>query len=137
MHGERYEQLIAFLLTHLPGPVGREERADDVLVFTGGWPGEVVARLTRSSVIVEEYRVGRDTPDAPVVRPRRVGVVKWRRLPETETMNAIEQLIAGAREMRRGRYRVCPSCGTNTSPELLSDEGICQACKERDQSEGR
>src|SRR5215831_3284981 len=48
---ERYEQLIAFLSTHLPAPVEQEEDANGVLVFTGGSPGEVVARLTATSVI--------------------------------------------------------------------------------------
>src|SRR4030095_7284392 len=76
---ERYEQLIAFLNTHLPTPVQQEELSDGSLMFTGGSPGEVVARLTKVSVIIEQYAVRWETPYTPVMRPRRVGVVKWRR----------------------------------------------------------
>src|SRR5262245_34476161 len=85
-HAERYEQLIAFLSTHLPAPVEQDERDGGIRVFTGGDPGEVVARLTNSSVIVEEYAVRWKTPYQAVVHPRRVGVVNWRRLPETTVM---------------------------------------------------
>jgi hypothetical protein len=43
---ERYEQLIAFLSTHLPAPVEQEDH-DGLLTMTGGGsPGEVIARLT-------------------------------------------------------------------------------------------
>jgi len=128
MGSERYEQLIAFLSTHLPPPIEQEQLADGILVFRGGSPGEVIATLTRSSVIIEEFRMEWPTPSMPVVRPRRVGAVKWRRLPETAAMNAIEQLIKGAREVRRGRYRTCQMCGTNTPPEWLTDEDTCQTC---------
>ena len=132
MTSERYEQLIAFLSTHLPTPVEQRELADGVLVFTGGSPGEVVARLTRWSVIIEEFRARRETPDAPVVHPRRVGIVKWRRLPETEAMNAIGQLIKGARDVRLARYRTCCVCGERKPPESLDDEYTCRSCADRE-----
>jgi hypothetical protein len=67
---ERYEQLIAFLNTHLPSPVQQEELNDGSLMFTGGSPGQVVARLDRASVVIEQYAIRWETPYTPVMRPR-------------------------------------------------------------------
>ena len=125
---ERFEQLIAFLSTHLPSPVQQEEENDGTLVFTGGSPGEVVARLTNASVVVEQYAVRWETPFTPVVQPRRVGVVKWRRLPESTVMNVVGQLIRGARDMRLSRYATCQLCGETKPPEWMDDEHVCQSC---------
>src|SRR4051812_29564748 len=104
---ERYEQLIAFLTTHLPVPVEQEEIEDGVLVFVGGAPAEVVARLTGTHVVVSEYAVRWETPFRPVPNPRRVGSVNWRRLPESTVMTVVGQLIKGAREMRLSKYSTC------------------------------
>ena len=49
---ERYEQLIAFLSTHLPPPVEQVDEPNGIMVFRGGSPVEVIATLTHSSVIV-------------------------------------------------------------------------------------
>ena len=125
---ERYEQLIAFLTTHLPAPVEQMEHDGGILVFTGGSPGEVVARLTGSHVIVEEFAVRWETPMTPLVQPRRVGVVNWRRLPESTVMNVVGQLIKGARERRTASYRSCRFCGKTTPPEWLQDDDTCQGC---------
>ena len=124
---ERYEQLIAFLSTHLPEPVEQEDE-NGLLVFTGGSPGEVIARLTHASVIIEEYAIRWETPFTPVVHPRRVGVVHWRRLPESTLMNIVGQLIKGAREMRLSRYRTCRFCGRTNPPEWQQGDDVCQCC---------
>jgi hypothetical protein len=125
---ERFEQLIAFLSTHLPSPVQQEEENDGTLVFTGGSPGEVVARLTNASVVVAQYAVRWETPFLPVVQPRRVGVVKWRRLPESTVMNVVGQLIRGARDMRLSGYGTCQLCGETKPPEWMDDRHVCQSC---------
>ena len=54
---ERFEQLIAFLSSHLPEPVEQQPDDQGGIIFTGGSPGEVVAHLTESSVVIGEYRV--------------------------------------------------------------------------------
>ena len=125
---ERYEQLIAYLSTHLPHPIEQEERDGGILVFTGGSPGQVIARLTHATVIVEEYGVRWETPFKPVVHSRRVGVVNWRRLPETVLMTVVGQLIKGAREARLSRYRVCRFCGRTNPPEWQRADDTCEAC---------
>ena len=104
------------------------------MVFTGGSPAEVVVNLADSSVIVSEYAGVWETPDHFVVKPRRVGMLKWRRLPETSMMNALSALIRGAREMRLSRYRPCAVCDTKRPPEALFGEDVCYLCEEPPQT---
>jgi hypothetical protein len=128
---EHYEQLLAFIATHMPAPFTQED-VEGVIVFTGGSPGEVVVRLTDSAVIVEEYAVRWEAPGTPVLRPRRVGLVKWRRLPESPLMNVVAELIRGARDTRRSRYRTCLFCGRTKPPEWMADQTTCQSCAEHE-----
>ena len=127
---ERFEQLIAFIGSQLPGPVDQQQAGDGSMVFTGGAPAEVVVNLADASVIVSEYAGIWESPDRFVVRPRRVGMLKWRRLPETSMMNALSALIKGAREMRLSRYRPCTVCGTKHPPEALFGDDVCYSCEE-------
>ena len=106
-----------------------EELADGSLLFTGGSPGEVVARLTKVSVTIEQYAVHWETPYTPVMRPRRVGLVKWRRLPESTVMNVVEQLIRGARDARLSHYVTCQLCGETKPPEKVGPSPAEQAAK--------
>ncbi len=128
---ERFEQLIAFLNSHLPAPVDQRETADGALTFSGGEPPEVIALLTDTSVVISEFAGAWETPYTFAARPRRVGIVKWRRLPETELLNAIAALIKGARTTRLAKYQVCQYCGHNTAPEWLHENGVCASCGER------
>src|SRR5689334_3286986 len=107
---ERFEQLIAFLGSQLPPPVDSQTASDGSMVFMGGAPAEVVVHLTASSVTVSEYAGTWESPARFVVTPRRLGVLKWRRLPETAMMHALSALIKGAREKRLARYRRCTIC---------------------------
>jgi hypothetical protein len=61
-------------------------------------------------------------------KPRRVGVLKWRRLPENSLLSALAALIKGAREARLSRFQTCIYCGRRTAPEWLHDAGVCQSC---------
>ena len=123
---ERFEQLIAFIGATLPGPVERQTADDGTVLFTGGSPGEVVVRLTHTAVIVSEYAGA--PAGAFSRRPRRLGVLRWRRLPEPALMNALAQLIAGAREVRRARYRTCRFCELTHPPEWMHTEEVCLGC---------
>ena len=128
---ERFEQLLAFLGSQLPKPVDQQEAEDGSVVFMAGEPVEVVVRLTDTNVVVSEFDGVWKTSFHFAVKPRRVGVLKWRRLPETELMNALAALIKGARHARLARYQVCAFCGQTTAPELLHDEKMCESCAER------
>ncbi len=128
---ERYEQLIAYLNSNLQTPVDRQEDADGSLQFIGGEPAEVVAVLTPTSVIISEFAGVWDTPLKFTARPRRVGVLKWRRLPETALWNALSALIKGAREARLARFQTCVYCERRTAPEWLHDASVCQACADQ------
>jgi hypothetical protein len=122
-----YEQLLAYISTHVPEPYTQQD-LDGAIVFTGGSPPEVIVTLTPTTVIVYEYAVAWETPYSLVPRPRRVGTVKWRRLPESRLMTVVGELISGARERRRARYRVCASCGKTRPPERMADDSICESC---------
>jgi hypothetical protein len=124
---EHYEQLLAFIATHMPAPFTQEE-IDGTMIFTGGSPGEVVVRLTDTDVSVEEYAVRWESAGRPVIRPRRVGLVKWRRLPENQLMTVVDELIKGAREIRRAKYLTCAFCGRTNPPELMVDQSTCVDC---------
>src|SRR5215471_15700085 len=128
---ERYEQLMAFLASQLPTPVEQHELEDDSIQFTGGNPPEVVALLTQTSVSIFEFAGVWKSTFAFAVRPRRVGVVKWRRLPENALLAALSALIKGAREARQASFQICQYCGRRTPPEWLHDAGVCQSCSDR------
>jgi len=128
---ERFEQLIAFLGSNLPAPVERQEDVDGAIRFTGGDPPEVVVVLTDSSVVVSQFAGVWESPFTFSARPRRVGVVKWRRLPENALLSAIAALVKGAREARLASFETCQYCGQRTAPEWLHDEGVCQACADQ------
>jgi len=128
---ERYEQLIAYLDSNLPSPVDRQEAADGSVQFIGGEPAEVVVSLTETSVIVSEFAGIWETPFTFAARPRRVGILKWRRLPETALFNALSALLKGAREARQSRFQPCRYCGRSTAPEWMHDDGVCQACADQ------
>ena len=128
---ERFEQLIAFLGSNLPAPVERHEDVDGAIRFTGGDPPEVVVVLTDSSVVVSQFSGVWESPFTFSARPRRVGVVKWRRLPENALLNAIAALVKGAREARLASFETCQYCGQRTAPEWLHDEGVCQSCADQ------
>jgi hypothetical protein len=127
---ERFEQLMALLGSQLPAPVDQQTASDGSMVFTGGAPAEVVVNLADSSVVVSEYAGVWESPDRFVVKLRRVGMLKWRRLPETSMMNALSALIKGAREMRLARYRPCTVCGAKHPPEALFSDDVCYSCEE-------
>ena len=128
---ERYEQLIAFLDSNLPSPVERIEGADGSVQFTAGEPAEVVVSLTDTSVLVSEFAGVWESPFTFAARPRRVGVLKWRRLPETALFNALSVLIKGAREARMSRFQTCRYCARSTAPEWMHGNGVCQACADQ------
>lgn len=128
---ERYEQLLAFLGSHLPQPVDQRTDAEGAVQFLGGDPPEVVALVTASSVIVFEFDGVWESAFKFAARPRRVGLLKWKRLPESAMWTALNALIKGAREARQARFQVCRYCGRTTAPEWLHDEGVCQSCGEQ------
>jgi hypothetical protein len=130
---ERFEQLIAYLNSQLPPPVEQQadEEDDGMLHFIGGDPPEVVATLTQTSVVVSQFAGVWKTPFHLSSKPRRVGVLKWRRLPENALLAAVDALIKGAREARRASYRTCQYCGRQTAPEWMSDDSACQSCADQ------
>ena len=129
MHGsERFEQLIAYLGSNLPSPVEQQVDAEGSVQFIAGEPPEVVATLTSSSVEVSQFAGFWETPFKFTAKPRRIGLLKWRRLPENALLDALAALIKGAREARLASFRICQYCDRKTAPEWLHDDQVCQSC---------
>ena len=128
---EGYEQLIAYLSAQLPAPVDQLTLDDGSLEFTGGAPPEVIVRLTDTSVVVLEFAGVWETPFTFTASPKRVGVLKWRRLPENALLAALSALIKGARETRLASFQTCRYCEQRTAPEWLHDTNVCVSCAER------
>ncbi len=127
---ESFEELIAFIEAHLSRPVSQEHASDGSITFTSGDPIELHVRLSASRVVVLEHQVVWEDPSAPTARPRTVGAVNWRRLPEHTVMTVIGALIKGARERRVATYRMCQVCDRPTPPEWLGGDDVCQTCLE-------
>jgi hypothetical protein len=125
---ERYEQILAFLGSQLPPPIDERAEADGGVRFVGGDPAEVVVVLTESSVVVSEFAGVWQTPFTFAAKPRPIGLLKWRRMPESALWTALSALIKGARDARLSRFQVCRYCERNTAPEWLHDAGVCQSC---------
>jgi len=128
---ERFEQLIAFLESNMPKPVEQQPDDQGGILFTGGSPPEVVAHLTETRITIASYAAVWANSFHLTVKPRRVGIVKWRRLPETQLMNALSQLIHGARDTRLATYRTCQSCDQVKPPEFMVSD-VCADCADRE-----
>lgn len=126
---ERFEQLIAFLGSQMPGPVEQRSEDDGSLIFIGGAPPQVVVHLTSTKITVSEF-AGVWQAGQLVMKPRRVGTLLWQRLPETPLINALSAMIKGARDTRLKRFHLCPSCGEKQPPEVLVGDGVCPVCSE-------
>lgn len=125
---ERYEQLLAFLGSQLPAPVHQHAEDDGDVRFVGGDPAEVVVVVTESSVVVSEFAGVWQTPFRFAEKPKPIGLLKWRRIPESALWTALSALIKGARDARLSRFQACRYCDRNTAPEYLNDAGVCQSC---------
>lgn len=125
---ERFEQLIAFFESQLPRPVEQQPGDNGSIVFIGGAPPEVVVHLTATSVVVSEFACVWESEEHVTVQPRRVGLVRWRRLPEDALLAALSALVRGARQARLARYATCRCCGERNPPEWLYDDDLCQRC---------
>lgn len=128
---ERYEQLIAYLTSNLPGPVEQLDCDDGALQFLAGDPPQVIAVLTDTTVSISEFAGVWESSFKFTAKPRRVGSLKWRRLPENALLTALSALIKGARDARLASFQACQYCGLRTPPESMHDTGVCQSCTER------
>jgi hypothetical protein len=125
------EEWHAFIAAHLNEPVEREERADGATYFTGGNPGEVIVRLSRSSITVWEFAVAWDGAYTQVVTPRLIGSVRWRRVTERAGMKAVQALIEAAKESRQAKFRDCQHCSERFPPEWMYEDDVCVSCAQR------
>lgn len=128
---QAFEEWLAFVAARLPQPVAQDEAPDGSIYFTGGEPGEVIVRLTRTTIIVWEYAVDWETPQHSVVRPIRAGSIAWRLVANSHAFSAAHALIDAARESRLSKYLTCSRCGQRKPPEAMHDDDMCQSCAQR------
>lgn len=115
----------------LPEPVRQETQLDGDVVLTGGNPGEVIVRIGESKVSIAVYSVRWEGPHTPVVRPKQLATLNWKRLTASRTIIELQSLIESAVEIRRSKYGKCARCGETHPPEWMHDENTCQSCAER------
>ena len=124
------ETLLDEIKRLLPDPVCEDTPLDGELVFVGGDPGEVIVRIRKNKVSIAVYSVHWDGPHTPVVHPKWLATLHWKRLPAARTMMELHSLIESAIEIRRSKYRKCQRCGETKPPEWMHGDGICQSCAE-------
>jgi len=115
----------------LPDPMREETQLDGDVVLVGGDPGEVIVRIGGSKVSIAMYSVRWEGPHTPVVRPKELATLNWKRLPASRTIMELYSLIESAVEIRRAKYGKCVRCGNTNPPEWMHDENTCQSCAER------
>jgi hypothetical protein len=128
---QELEEWLAFFSAQLPDPVEQQQALDGSIYFTGGEPGEVMVRLSASTITVWEYAARWEGPRTLVPRPVRVGSIAWRRVPASQAVAAVQALVDGARQSRRGKYSICSYCERLTAPEHMHDEETCMSCAEK------
>ena len=125
------ESLLDEIRSLLPDPVVDETQIDGDVVLVGGDPGEVIVRISGNKVSIGVFSIRLDGPHTPVVRPKQLATLKWKRLPASTTMMTLHGLINAAVELRRAKYRKCEKCGETKPPEWMHDKQTCQSCAEK------
>lgn len=115
----------------LPEPIREETQLDDDVVLIGGDPGEVIVRFGKRKVVIAVYSIRWEGPHTPVVRPRQLASLSWKRLPASRTIMEVHGFIELAIEIRRSKYRKCSRCEETKPPEWMHDQNTCQSCAER------
>jgi len=115
----------------LPDPVRDEEQIDGSRVLVGGDPGEVIVRVSSNKISIAVFSICWEGPHTPVVRPKQLATLNWKRLPASRSMMVLHNLVESACENRRAKYRKCGRCGETNPPEWMHGDGICQSCAER------
>lgn len=123
-------RLLRDIRTLLSDPVREESQLGGKLIFIGGDPGEVIVRVGPKKVSVAIFSVRWEGPHTPVVYPKELAVLNWKRIPAAQMLMTLHTMIESARELRRSRYRKCERCGETNPPEWMHDERTCQSCAE-------
>jgi hypothetical protein len=71
-------------------------------VLVGGDPADVIVRISGSNVSIAVYSVRWEGPHMPVINPKQLTTLNWKRLPATTVMTTLHGLVIAAIEIRRG-----------------------------------
>ena len=113
----------------LPEPCSVEQGDENSVTFIGGDPGEVIVRVTTTTVEILAFTVEWHGPHTPVTIGAPVAMVN---LGEPDLVDAVSTAIEKARTARLATYRTCARCGKTKPPEWMHDAQTCQRCAERD-----
>ena len=122
--------LIAAIRKLLPKPVRKVDEADGGVVLIAGDPGEVIVRVSDSSLLVYEFAVEWVGPHEPEVREIPIAQIEWPQLPRTAAIDAATAIVRATQESRREKFRTCRFCGENNPPEWMQEKGVCDSCAE-------
>lgn len=111
------EHLMQEIQRVLPDPTSEETQLDGSLTFVGGDPGEVIVKVSGNQVSVAVFSIRWDGPHTPVVCPKQLGKLNWKRLPASRLMMTLHDLIESAQKIRRAKYGKCERCGETKPPE--------------------
>ena len=120
----------------LPPPLNRficpddEHQPDNSTILLGGFPQEVVVRITDSTVSVAVFAAHWSEPHTLKMSPEKLASFKWRRMPLATALEAVGMMIETARTIRQARYRKCERCGEIMPPEAMHDRMTCHTCAE-------
>lgn len=76
------DSLLEEIRSLLPDPVQDDTQLDGDVVLVGGDPGEVVVRIRGGKVSIAVFSVRWEGPHTPVVRPKQLATLNWKRLIE-------------------------------------------------------
>lgn len=124
------DSLLEEIRSLLPDPVQDDTQLDGDVVLVGGDPGEVIVRISGSKVSIAVFSVRWEGPHTPVVHPKPLATLNWKRLPAITMMVMMHGLVSAAVELRRAKYRKCEKCGVTKPPEWMHGNDICQSCAE-------
>ena len=124
-------QELAELLKEMLGePLTEESHGDGSLVMISGDPEEVVVRVAGNTLTISEYGARWEGPHIPVVSPRRLATLLWRRVQRASLRMLLEVVIQAAREERRRQFRKCSYCQIEHGPEHMHSDDVCHGCAE-------
>jgi hypothetical protein len=126
-----HDYLLQEIRELLPNPIQEETQLDGDIILVGGDPGEVIVRISGSKVSIAVFSIRWEGPHTPIVRPKQLASLNWKRLPASQIIMALHILIDSAHEIRIEKFRKCERCGETIPPERMHDKQTCQTCAER------
>ncbi|SFJ36032.1 hypothetical protein [Planctomicrobium piriforme] len=126
-------ELLTVVRSMLLQPLDESTIPDGSVRIISGDPGEVVADIGPTAVVISEYALLKAGSAPPALQPILLGSIDWRILPDWTTRHILGELIAAATGLRRSKYVQCTRCGRTRPPEAMASITTCCACDAQDE----